>query len=99
MRVVSGTLNKNKIESEPFEWEGFANILITGGMGTVTLMRKLGDSDYYPYSISMHEVAEFEADGGLVYNGFVESQGNNVTFKLVADLSAGQIEYSVCRGG
>jgi len=91
-------LTKDTPISAPFAFEGVINLLITGGTGTVTLERKLGDSDFHPLSTNITGgVAQFVCTGGCAYNGTLEERGVDVTYRLSADLDSGEVEYFISR--
>lgn len=93
-------LTKDNPESAPFAFEGIINLLICNGQGTVTLMRSVGGSDYYPLSLDLDGTpAVFTAtgDGECAYNGTLEERGLEAMYKLSANVEAGEINYHISR--
>ncbi len=87
-------LTKDSPVGEEFAFEGVINLLITGGIGIVTLERKLADSEFYPLSINISGgIAQFQCDGGCAYNGTLEERGLGVTYRLVAELEEGEVTW------
>jgi len=78
--------------SEEFAFEGIINLLITGGIGSVTLERKLIDSDFYPLSTDISgNIAIFECNGGCAYNGTLEERGQGAVYRFKAELESGEV--------
>jgi len=92
------TLTKDNPISEEFAFEGTINLLIHGGLGTVTLERSLADSDFYPLSTDINgSVAQFVCDGGCAYNGTLEETGLQVKYRLNAQIDSGEIYWEKSR--
>jgi hypothetical protein len=93
-------LTKENPDSDVFEFNGVKNIMINGGVGTVTLMRSVMTSDFHPMSTNINGgIAQFECNGGCAYNGTLESRGNSVSYRFTAEIESGEIEITMSRGG
>lgn len=91
-------LTKKNPVSETFEFEGIKNILITGGIGTVTLERSLRGSDFYPLSTNLNGgTAQFECNGGCAYNGTLEERGSEAKYRFNGDIESGEVEIIISR--
>lgn len=93
-------LTKESPESDLFAFEGTVNLLICNGQGTVTLMRSVAGSEFYPLSLDLDGTpAVFTAsgDGECAYNGTLEEKGLEAVYKLVASVEAGEINYVISR--
>lgn len=91
-------LTKDNCISPPFAFEGVVNLLIIGGVGTVTLERSVAKHSFYPLSTDLNGgVARFNCDGGCAYNGTLEERGSGVEYRFVADIEHGEIEYILTR--
>lgn len=80
---MKGTLTPEKSESEEFEFIGDANILIVGD-GEVEILRKVGDSDFYPMTDAAGEAASFSNDefDGVIFNADISNYKRSTRFKL-----------------
>ena len=91
-------LTKDNNISKEFAFEGVINLLITGGVGSVTLERSLNDSPFYPLSTdTAGGVAIFECTSGCAYNGSLKEKGHGARYRLNADLESGEVEYMITR--
>lgn len=91
-------LTKKNPVSETFEFEGIKNILIQGGIGTVTLERSLRGSEFYPLSTNLNGgVAQFECNGGCAYNGTLEERGSEAKYRFNGDIASGEVEIIISR--
>jgi len=91
-------LTKESPISPVFAFEGVRNILITGGVGTLTIERSICNGDFYPLSTNISGgVAVFQLDGGCAYNGTLEELCNETEYRFVADLTSGEVEVLMTR--
>tara|TARA_R110000787_G_scaffold193899_2_gene305423 strand:+ start:7346 stop:7639 length:294 start_codon:yes stop_codon:yes gene_type:complete len=92
-------LTKEDNISKEFEFDGIVNILIYGGMGTVTLERKLNGSGWFPLSSDINGgIVQFEGVGeGAAYNGSLEERGLGAVYRFVADIDSGEFTYIISR--
>jgi len=81
-------LTKENPISHEFAFEGLMNVLVVGGVGTIRLERKLGNSDFYPLT----GYPDFELNNACAYNGSLENKGVGVSFRWNADISSGEVE-------
>jgi len=91
-------LTKKQPASEPFEFSGDMEIVIVGGVGTLTLERSLTGSDFYPLSVDISgSTAKFELNGKCAYNGTLSS-GAGARYRFVAELEEGEVDIILKRG-
>lgn len=94
---INGQLDQDNQESPGFEFTGEVSILIYGGSGTIQLQRSIKGSDYFPITDTAGNVAEYDADGGVVLNCQLENKNSSCKYRLAATLVDSPISYIVCR--
>lgn len=86
-------LTKQNNISKPFQFEGVKNVLIVGGIGSIVLERKLGESDWWPVSTDISgNIAQFILNGECAYNGTLEEKGLGASYRFNADIESGEVE-------
>jgi len=95
---LKGILTTDIPISKEFSFEGTINLLLVGGLGSLTVERSVDKSEYYPLSTDTSGgQAVFDLNGGCVYNGSLEEKSLQTSYRLRADLTAGEVEYVITR--
>lgn len=63
--------------SDPFEFEGYVNIIVVGGFGVLLVERKVENSNFYPV-----ENGVIELSGDCAYNGGIEEKGYGAKYRF-----------------
>ena len=95
---MKGKLTKENPISKEFSFEGIINLLIVGGLGSLTVERSVNKSKFYPLSTNTSGgQAVFALNGACAYNGSLEEKSLQTTYRLKAELEGSEVEYMITR--
>lgn len=94
---INGELTPQKSTSPEFEFTGERAILIVGGSGTVQIQRSLCQSEFYPLTDSVGNIAEYSVEGGVAFNAEIANSISGARYRIAATSVDTPITYIVCK--